>query len=82
MDGGHSVVQLSVSTWQQPLPSRGSEQRSALLAEVAERVLACGGRRLRVGIDGFTAAGKTSLLGLPDLARCRRKHVDASGRPS
>jgi hypothetical protein len=42
MDGGHAAVQLS-------LPSRVSEQRSTLLGEVAERVLARGVRRLRVG---------------------------------
>ncbi|MFB9318234.1 uridine kinase [Cryptosporangium minutisporangium] len=68
-------MQFSVSTWQQPLPSWASEQRSALLAEVAERVLACGGQRLRVGIDGLTAAGKTSFG--HELAQ----QISAGGRP-
>ncbi|MEV0606163.1 uridine kinase [Polymorphospora rubra] len=78
---------MSVSTWQQPLPAMASAQRSALVADVAERVLACGDRRLRVGIDGLTAAGKTSfghelaqqisLLGRPVL----RASLDDFKRP-
>jgi uridine kinase len=54
-------VHLSVSTWQQPLPPPASAHRSAVLRYVAGRILACGDGRLRVGIDGLTAAGKTSL---------------------
>ncbi|GAA3392243.1 hypothetical protein GCM10020369_53200 [Cryptosporangium minutisporangium] len=46
-----------------------------MLAEVAERVLACGGQRLRVGIDGLTAAGKTSFG--HELAQ----QISAGGRP-
>lgn len=52
---------MSVSTWQQPLPAAASAQRSALVADVAERVLARGDGRLRVGIDGLPAAGKTTF---------------------
>jgi uridine kinase len=66
---------MSVSTWKQPLPSTTSAQRLALVAEVAERVLACGGGRLRVGIDGLTAAGKTSFG--HELAR----QISGLGRP-
>lgn len=69
------MVQMSVSTWQQPLPAAGSAVRSALVAEVAERVLACGDGRLRVGIDGLTAAGKTSFG--HELAQ----QISARGRP-
>lgn len=54
-------MRLSVSTWQQPLPPTESAQRSAVVQYVAERVLECGDRRLRVGVDGLTAAGKTSF---------------------
>jgi len=57
----HVPVQYSVSTLQQPIRTGGSAQRSALVADIAERILACGDGRLRVGIDGFTAAGKTSF---------------------
>jgi uridine kinase len=70
-----ATVQLSVSTWQQPLPPPASQQRSALLVEVAERVLARGDGRLRVGIDGLTAAGKTSFG--HELAQ----QISARGRP-
>lgn len=66
---------MSVSTWQQPLPAAGSAVRSALVTEIAERVLACGDGRLRVGIDGLTAAGKTSFG--HELAQ----RISAWGRP-
>ncbi|MFI7227360.1 uridine kinase [Nonomuraea angiospora] len=54
-------VQYSVSTWQQPCPAPASPERSTLVARVAERVLACDVGRVLVGIDGFTASGKTSF---------------------
>jgi len=54
-------VRRSVSTWQQPVPPSGGAERDALVAEIAAKVLALGEHRLRVGIDGFTAAGKTSF---------------------
>lgn len=69
------TVRLSVSTWQQPLPATASTQRSALLDEVAERILTRGAGRLRVGIDGLTAAGKTSFG--HELAQ----RISARGRP-
>jgi uridine kinase len=61
MEGSRAAAQFSVSTWQQPLPPPASQRWSAVLAEAAVRVLACGERRLRVGIDGLTAAGETSF---------------------
>lgn len=54
-------VCYSVSTWQQPVPIAASPERSALVAAIATRVMALGPGRLRVGIDGLTAAGKTSF---------------------
>jgi uridine kinase len=54
-------VHRSVSTWQQPVPAPASLERAALVAQVAERILALHGNRPRVGIDGLTASGKTSF---------------------
>jgi uridine kinase len=56
-----TYVQRSVSTWQQPLPRAASVGRDALIARMADRVLALGPGRLRVAVDGLTAAGKTSF---------------------
>jgi uridine kinase len=68
-------VHLSVSTWQQPIPPTASAARTGVIARIADRVLALGHSRLRVGIDGLTAAGKTSLG--HELAR----DIAAAGRP-
>ena len=54
-------VTPSVSSWQQPLPAARTPERSALVGRLADRILSCGPGRLRVVLDGFTAAGKTSL---------------------
>ncbi|MCC9307616.1 uridine kinase [Kitasatospora sp. RB6PN24] len=54
-------VHHSVSTWQQPCPPTTSHERTALVERIAKRILALGQGRLMVGIDGFTAAGKTSF---------------------
>jgi len=51
----------SVSTWRQPEPAPLSEARTAVVAEVAERIHRLSPDRLRVAVDGFTAAGKTSF---------------------
>ncbi|MFG1614434.1 uridine kinase [Nonomuraea wenchangensis] len=56
-----SDVHYSVSTWQQPVPPPASAGRARLVAELAGRVLARGSGRLLVGLDGLTAAGKTSF---------------------
>jgi uridine kinase len=61
MTRNRARVYRSPSTWQQPLPPSPTPQRAALLEHVAARILALGDTRLRVGIDGLTAAGKTSL---------------------
>ncbi|KFK90369.1 uridine kinase [Streptomyces sp. JS01] len=54
-------VSHSPSTWQQPHPAPASAERSALTEAIAERIRDRGPGRLLVGIDGFTAAGKTSF---------------------
>jgi uridine kinase len=61
MGSRRAPVHLSVSTWRQPVPQEASAERAALLRCVTERILACGEGRLRVGVDGLTAAGKTSF---------------------
>ena len=70
----------SVSTWKQPEPPPASETRIRLIRELATAVSSVSPGRLRVAIDGFTAAGKTSFghelagalrcLGRPTLRAC------------
>lgn len=71
----NAPVHRSVSTWQQPTPAPGSAQRTELVAEVAKNITAQGEHRLRVAIDGLTAAGKTSFG--HELA----EHIARAGRP-
>jgi uridine kinase len=66
----------SVSTWRQATPAPLSERRTAVVGEVADRIVVLGPHRLRVAIDGFTAAGKTSF-GHELAAALRRR-----GRPT
>ncbi|NVI92293.1 uridine kinase [Actinomadura sp. BRA 177] len=68
-------VHHSVSTWRQPLLPPVSARRSAITERVAARVASRGGVRLRVAIDGLTAAGKTSFG--HELA----ERISAAGRP-
>ncbi len=51
----------SVSSWKQPVPVPASPVRTALLDDVAAVIVRLSPGRLRVAVDGFTAAGKTSL---------------------
>ena len=51
----------SVSTWRQELPAPLSTARTALVDEVATLVDGLGPHRLRIAVDGYTAAGKTSF---------------------
>lgn len=69
-------VTYAVSTWRQPVPPPAPAERAAVLETVVRRILACGPGRLRIGIDGATAAGKTSLG--HELA----ERVAALGRPT
>lgn len=68
-------IHRSVSTWQQPDPPAAGPVRAGMVDGVADLVLARGSDRLRVGIDGLTAAGKTSFG--HELARA----LAAQGRP-
>jgi uridine kinase len=51
----------SVSTWRQPEPQPASAVRTRLTDHVATQICRRGPGRLRVAVDGFTAAGKTSF---------------------
>src|SRR3954469_22015364 len=68
-------IELSVSTWQQPMPPPPSPARAVVLDRLVAMIDELGGRRLRIAIDGLTAAGKTSLG--HELAR----GVASRGRP-
>jgi len=54
-------VEFSVSSWQQPMPPPAAPTRARVLDRLVEWIDSLGGHRLRVAIDGLTAAGKTSL---------------------
>ena len=58
------------------MPSSTSPARSALIGDLAVRVLGIGPERLRVAVDGYTASGKTSFA--HELAAAIR----AQGRPT
>jgi uridine kinase len=66
----------SVSTWRQPIPPAASPARTDLIAHVAADIVARSDRRIRVAVDGRTAAGKTSFA--HELAAA----VRACGRPT
>lgn len=66
----------SVSTWKSPPPPPASEDRSRVLADVVDRVLAHSPGRVRVIVDGRTGSGKTTLA--DELAAI----VRAGGRPT
>lgn len=54
-------VEFSVSTWQQPMPPMPGPERAQVLDHIVEMIDALGDHRLRIALDGRTAAGKTSL---------------------
>jgi uridine kinase len=56
-----ATVRHSLSTWRQPVPAPASPDRSLLVAQLAEAITKRSAGRLRIGIDGRTAAGKTSF---------------------
>jgi uridine kinase len=56
-----AFVEFSVSTWQQPMPPAPGPTRARVLDRLVEMIDSLGSHRLRVAIDGLTAAGKTSL---------------------
>jgi uridine kinase len=55
------TIGFSVSTWQQPMPPEPGPTRARVLDGIVEMIDSLGSQRLRVAIDGHTAAGKTSL---------------------
>lgn len=61
MANHEASIIYSVSTWQQPIPDISTPERRALLADIAQRILSYGPERVRVGIDGLTASGKTTF---------------------
>jgi uridine kinase len=56
-----ATIHHSVSTWRQSAPPPASAARSALISQLAEAITSRGPGRLRVAVDGRTAAGKTSF---------------------
>jgi uridine kinase len=66
----------SVSTWRQPLPRITSPRRQQLIEGLADVVNALSPGRLRVAVDGRTAAGKTTFA--HELAAALRRR----GRPT
>jgi len=69
------TVITSVSTWQPSPTPVPSSIRAAVLRYVADRISTMGAGRIRVGVDGLTAVGKSSFA--HELATC----VAAGGRP-
>lgn len=51
----------SVSSWKQPEPPCLSPTRTRIIEDIAESICRLSPARLRVAIDGYTAAGKTSF---------------------
>lgn len=80
---------VSVSTWRQPLPGPGGSRRAAVVDRVAGLIHALdapGARRLRVAVDGRTAAGKTTFghevaVALAAVRRVLRASLDDFKRP-
>src|SRR4030081_406697 len=70
-----TAIQFSVSTWQQSMPPEPPPARARVLERLVAMIDGLGVRRLRVAIDGLTAAGKTSLG--HELAR----ELSRRGRP-
>jgi uridine kinase len=56
-----ATIEFSVSTWQQPMPPAPGRRRTLMLDRLVGMIDSLGRHRLRVAIDGLTAAGKTSL---------------------
>lgn len=77
MQSASSVPQFeSVSSWKQPVPASVSPARTKLIDELAESIAELSPGRLRIAVDGYTAAGKTSLA--HELAAALRRR----GRPT
>ena len=71
-----AIAHESISTWRQPTPEAASVARTELVGEVADEICDLATHRLRIAVDGLTAAGKTSFG--HELAEAIR----ARGRPT
>lgn len=60
-ESGRGRVELSASTWRQPWPPPVNPSRLGVLDRIAERIEAIDLPRVRVAVDGRSAAGKTTL---------------------
>jgi uridine kinase len=56
-----ATVEHSVSSWHQAMPPPAGPTRARVLDRLVAMIDSLGSHRLRVAIDGLTAAGKTSL---------------------
>jgi uridine kinase len=54
-------VEFSASTWRQPMPPWPGPARAEVIDHVVALIDAAGAGQLRIAVDGFTAAGKTSF---------------------
>jgi uridine kinase len=70
----------SVSTWRQPLPETTSPCRRHLIDGLAEAVDMLSSGRLRVAVDGRTAAGKTTFA--HELTAALRRRGRSTARAS
>ena len=61
MGEGQASIYFSASTLQPSEHPHASSSRAALVQHIADRVVALGSGRLRIGIDGPTAAGKSTF---------------------
>jgi uridine kinase len=59
--GREANIEFSISTWQQPMPPEPGANRARVVDRVVRMIDAIGEHRLRVAVDGLTAAGKTSF---------------------
>lgn len=54
-------VEFSVSTWRRPMPPAPGPARAAVIDRLVEMIGSVGEHRLRIALDGLTAAGKTTV---------------------
>jgi len=78
--GRAANIEFSISTWRQPMPPEPDDNRARVVDQVVRMIDAIGERRLRVAVDGFTAAGKTSFG--HELARGLARRGRPVGRAS
>ena len=72
------TIEFSVS-WRQPMPPAPGRMRARVLDRLVEMIDTLGSHRLRVAIDGFTAAGKTRLVRAIDTSVAPAAKASTSG---